>query len=451
MIVKGQALEQLLMRPGKAVRAVLFYGPNAGRVQEYAGRIVRSVVENVSDPFRIAHLTAADLNEDPARLADEAAALAMTGGRRVVRVRGAGDAHTEAFENCLDNSHGDSLIVVETGELAKTSRLRKLFESSTACAIGACYEETSADLEALVIGHLRQYGLSITSEAKDYLLNCLGEDRLVTRQELEKLVVYKGPRSTVPHTGNARDSKDIVEIVGIGDTKEILDTADGKDTINAIGVPGGVGGIGGGDTKDVRLAATIGGVEDTVDVLDTKATYDGVGGKDIYDGKGGRDIYGVRDGNISADASNRLVGLADVMACIGDSSTQDMEGICDAMALADLAALDSQIQRAYDAAVSTITILRVASNHMLRLQVAIASMEKGESGDMALRNLRPPIHFSRTPLVQRQLRLWNRARTARALDLLLDAEAACKTTGAPDLSLCRHALIQVALLVRRAA
>jgi DNA polymerase III delta subunit len=443
MIVKGQALEQLLMRPGKAVRAVLFYGPNAGRVQEYAGRIVRSVVENVSDPFRIAHLTAADLNEDPARLADEAAALAMTGGRRVVRVRGAGDAHTEAFENCLDSSHGDSLIVVEAGELGKTSRLRKLFESSAACAIGACYEETNADLEALVIGHLRQYGLGITSEAKDYLLNCLGEDRLVTRQELEKLILYKGPQRTLSHTGHARANKDVFETVDVGDTKDISDIADGKDTMDAIGVPGGVDGVDGvdgGDTGDVREVACILGIGDTVGVLDTKATYDGVGGKDIY---------GVKDGNISADASDRLVGLADVMACIGDSSTQDVEGICDAMALADLAALDSQIQRAYDAAVSTISILRVASNHMLRIQMAIASMEKGESGDMALRNLRPPIHFSRAPLVQRQLRLWNRVRAARALDLLLDAEAACKTTGAPDLSLCRQALIQVALLVRR--
>lgn len=459
MIVKGQALEQMLRRPAATLRAVLFYGPNAGRIQEYARRAVRAIVEDISDPFRVAYLTAADLKEDPARLADEAAALTFTGGRRVVRVRGAGDALTEAFVNCLDFVSGDSLIVAEAGELARTSKLRKLFETSPVCAIAACYEESDADMEALVIGHLRQYGLSITSEAKDYLLHCLGEDRLVTRQELDKLILYKGPRSILPNwagdgvgetrdtrdtrdtkdtkdTKDTRDTGDIHDAADIRDSYDIHDTADVRDAMDIIAIK---------DTVGVRDTIDTRGVGDTMGIIDARNTID------THDTAGIRDSFAMRDGRASGTPDNMQIELADVMACIGDSASSDLDSIYDAIALGDPVGLDRQIQRAYDSAISTIAILRFVSNHLMRAQMAMASVDAGASIDMALRNLRPPVHFSRTPLFRQQLRLWDSIRIARALDLLLEAEIACKTTGAPDLSLCRRALLQVAFLARRNA
>lgn len=483
MIVKGQALEQMLRRPAATLRAVLFYGPNAGRIQEYARRAVRAIVEDISDPFRVAYLTAADLKEDPARLADEAAALTFTGGRRVVRVRGAGDALTEAFVNCLDFVSGDSLIVAEAGELARTSKLRKLFETSPVCAIAACYEESDADMEALVIGHLRQYGLSITSEAKDYLLHCLGEDRLVTRQELDKLILYKGPRSILPNwagdggdgvrdtrdirdTGGIRDTRDTGDIrdglvvTGSSDIKEAMDTHnvhDAADIRDSYDIPDTVDISDTTDTADVRDAMDIRdtvGVRDTIDtrgirdimgIIDTRNTID------THDTAGIRDSFAMRDGRASGTPDNMQIELADVMACIGDSASSDLDSIYDAIALGDSVGLDRQIQRAYDSAISTIAILRFVSNHLMRAQMAMASIDAGASIDVALRNLRPPVHFSRTPLFRQQLRLWDSIRIARALDLLLEAEIACKTTGAPDLSLCRRALLQVAFLARRNA
>ena len=55
----------------------------------------------------------ADAQADPARLADEAAAISMMGGRRVVRVRDAGNDLTELFEGFLKDPPGDALVVVE--------------------------------------------------------------------------------------------------------------------------------------------------------------------------------------------------------------------------------------------------------------------------------------------------------------------------------------------------
>ena len=414
-IIKGKAVDQLLTRPGPNFRAILFYGPNEGRVREYAVQIAKTVVADLSDPFRICQLSAADLKDDPARLADEAAAIAMTGGRRVIRARGIGDAQTDCFANFLEYPQGDTLIVVEAGELAKTSRLRKLFESHSLCAIVACYEDSGADLDVLVTGHLRQHGLTINSEAKDYLLHCLGEDRLATRQELDKLVLYKWPhRQTNEQTGTAY----VIDGKGASNAKDIID---GKDILDIRDT---------GDIYDIGDVMDTNGVIDAADTKDTTDTRKNPGVKDIYDTK------------------DRHISIEDVRACIGDSSVQGLDGICDALGAGNIAALDNQLARAFEASMAPVAVLRSASNHLLRLQLTVAMLAQGNSMDAALRTLRPPVHFSRVDEFRKQMRIWSLARLARALELLLQGESMCKTTGAPDHSLCSKTLMQVAALAR---
>src|SRR5215469_16817826 len=98
MIVKSSDAERYVSRPPPGIVAVLVFGPDQGLVRERAERLVKSVVPDLADPFRISDLDEATLNGDPARLADEAAALSMMGGRRAVRVRGAGNALGKIFE-----------------------------------------------------------------------------------------------------------------------------------------------------------------------------------------------------------------------------------------------------------------------------------------------------------------------------------------------------------------
>ena len=90
-----------LRRPDPEIRAVLFYGPDAGLVRERADAVARTVCPDLRDPFRVAELTGAALAADPARLADEAAQISLMGGSRVVRVREAGDALAPLFGRFL--------------------------------------------------------------------------------------------------------------------------------------------------------------------------------------------------------------------------------------------------------------------------------------------------------------------------------------------------------------
>lgn len=196
MKVRPSEVARLAKNP-KGIVAALAFGPDAGLVREVAETLLKSVVDDLTDPFRVSDLDDSTLATDPARLADEAAAISMMGGRRVVRVRGAGAGATKALEAFLADPKGDALVVVEAGDLAKSAALRKRFEDAGNAAAIACYPDTPRDIAEVVRSALAEAGLRISSEALADATARLGADRGMTRRELEKLILYAHGQSEV--------------------------------------------------------------------------------------------------------------------------------------------------------------------------------------------------------------------------------------------------------------
>lgn len=138
MKLKPREIDAFIRTPDPAVQAILVFGPDQGLVQERCRQLAKTVLDDLTDPFRLTDISDADLRQDPARLADEAAAISMMGGRRVVRVRGAADGLSKTFKSFLENPAGDALIIVSAGELTPRSSLRKAFEDAKNGAAIAC-------------------------------------------------------------------------------------------------------------------------------------------------------------------------------------------------------------------------------------------------------------------------------------------------------------------------
>jgi hypothetical protein len=82
------------------------------------------------DPFALLRLDESDLAADPGRLADEIQALRLLGGRRVIWVEDAGDSLAKAIAPFSDARAVGNLVIAEAGSLAKSSKLRVLFETA---------------------------------------------------------------------------------------------------------------------------------------------------------------------------------------------------------------------------------------------------------------------------------------------------------------------------------
>jgi DNA polymerase-3 subunit delta len=190
MIVKSHEADKFVAAPPRTLQAALVFGPDSGLVQERAEKLLKTVVPDLTDPFNSVDMTEAALLDDKARLFDEAAAISMMGGRRVIRVRGGGNDLAPLFEPFLEEHAGDALVVIEAGDLPKNSALRKLFEGDKAAAAIACYADNARDLGDVVREELRGLGFALGPGAVEEAVSRLGSDRGVTRRELEKLALY---------------------------------------------------------------------------------------------------------------------------------------------------------------------------------------------------------------------------------------------------------------------
>ncbi len=185
-------VEGFLRRPDPEIRAVLLYGPDTGLARERADMLARAICPDLRDPFRVADLAASALAGDPARLADEAAQIGLMGGRRVVRVREAGDALAPPFARFLAETVADALVIAEAGDLPGRSALRRVFDAAPRAAAIGCYPDSARDLAQVIRDAFAAHRIAASRDATDFLVQHLGEDRMLTRAELEKLTLYAG-------------------------------------------------------------------------------------------------------------------------------------------------------------------------------------------------------------------------------------------------------------------
>jgi DNA polymerase III subunit delta len=213
MKIAGARVEALLRRPDPGLAAVLLYGPDEGLVRERARRLVRAVLPEPQDPFGLTELGADAVRAEPALLADEARALSLTGGRRVVRVRQASDQLSEACRALLDLPALAALVVVDAGDLRPSSSLRRLFEAAPKAAAIGCYRDEGQALAGTVHQQLEALGLRADPEAEAFLTLHLGADRGITMSELAKLDLYVGPAADA-RSPRRVSLEDVAAVVG---------------------------------------------------------------------------------------------------------------------------------------------------------------------------------------------------------------------------------------------
>jgi len=190
MKLEPRRLSAFLADPG-ATRAVLLFGEDAGLVRERAETLLRAVLGGaMDDPFRLAELNREEAAR-PGALAGEAAALALTGGRRVVRLRDATDTHATALKEALATP-GEALIILEAGELTARGKLRALGEAAPEVAVIACWRERGEELSGTIARLLREQGVQADGPALAFLAARLGEDRMLLRRAVEVLALYVG-------------------------------------------------------------------------------------------------------------------------------------------------------------------------------------------------------------------------------------------------------------------
>ncbi len=187
--IRGSEVERLLSRDIGSFSAFLIFGADVGLVSERVRRVVKAVVDDPTDPFQLVRLSGEDVARDTPRLSDEARTVPLFGGRRAVLVDSNGRNITAAVELFLETP-SPCPVVIEAGVLKRDAPLRRAIERSRFGASVECFPDGEREVAALIDAEVAGAGLTIAAEAKHLLASLLGADRLASRSELGKLLLY---------------------------------------------------------------------------------------------------------------------------------------------------------------------------------------------------------------------------------------------------------------------
>jgi DNA polymerase-3 subunit delta len=188
--VKAADVDRFVARPDPARPIVLVYGPDAGLVRERVEALVKASVDDTGDPFAFVRIEGDELAGNPSRLVEEAHTVPLFGGRRAVLVRAGSRNIAGAVETVIAAPSSECRVIIEAGDLKKTSPLRAAIEKAKVAAALPCYTDNDAAIGRLVDEELRADGLTIAPDARALLVSLLGGDRLASRSEVKKLALY---------------------------------------------------------------------------------------------------------------------------------------------------------------------------------------------------------------------------------------------------------------------
>lgn len=225
MKANANQIRTALDRPTSDIRFYLLHGPDEAGARALASKLARALGADVE---RI-DLEPSTLRGDPARLADEAAAISLFGGARFVRVEGMGEESLDAVQALLDASQAGNPVVAIAPGVKASGKLVKLAIAAPAALSFACYVPEGADAERLAEQMARELGMRLTAGVGARLVAASGGDRSVMARELEKLALYldAGPDRPRELDGTAMDA--VAADLGEGELNTAIEAViDGK-------------------------------------------------------------------------------------------------------------------------------------------------------------------------------------------------------------------------------
>lgn len=203
---KAAQTSAFIRSPDPRFVAALVYGPDASLVSERARELARSIARREEPQAEMVRLDDRDLAENPDILAVELQTRSMFAERRVVHVKAERRLSPEALKELLGGEL-DAALIVEAGNLRPNAPLRKLFEAGEWSIALPCYSDPGRDMGPLIEGELAAAGVTISRDARAYLMTRLGSDPGLARSEVAKLATYAG-------RGNEITTEDIDAVTG---------------------------------------------------------------------------------------------------------------------------------------------------------------------------------------------------------------------------------------------
>jgi DNA polymerase-3 subunit delta len=170
---------------------VLIYGNDAGGVRATAAQLIKVLMPQENE-MGLTEFSPEQLLEDESLLATELTSMGFFAEQKIVKIDDAKDEILPQIKAVLPHLSRDNFLIICAGELTPASKIRKFYEDSKELTALLCYKDDEATLRSFIGQKLREARITPDRDAMDYLVNNLGEDKMITNNELDKIITYLG-------------------------------------------------------------------------------------------------------------------------------------------------------------------------------------------------------------------------------------------------------------------
>ncbi|HVI05350.1 MAG TPA: DNA polymerase III subunit delta [Sphingomicrobium sp.] len=211
----GRAVDQ----PVPSVRFYLFYGQDEAQSRDLARRLLEALgaTKYVLAPSA--------LKSDPAMLVDEAGAMSLFGGKRLIWIEPATRDIEDGVAAFLSMPAVESPVVAIGGMLPRSSALIKIAESSQQALAFQTWLPDSAEAARIVSDLGRRFGLRISPSVAQRIADSSANDQAIAAQELQKFALYLGASPEAPKELDYGAVDEVGAGFGEGDFLRLADLA----------------------------------------------------------------------------------------------------------------------------------------------------------------------------------------------------------------------------------
>ena len=195
MKIQNFKIEQYCKDLSPVAPAILLYGQDYGLISDRSSLIINSFLNNLDEKqnsLNIIDISNSNLLQNPESLEMEVSSISLLSRKKIVRIKDASDALMKIIDDYFVYSHPDCLIILLSDSLSPRSKIRKFFEVHNDAVILPCYSDDKKSIISLISRALKKEDIIIDEKDIELFANYLGIDRLITKAEIEKAILYAG-------------------------------------------------------------------------------------------------------------------------------------------------------------------------------------------------------------------------------------------------------------------
>jgi len=201
MLIKENLLIQKFKEQKNHYSPILIYGPNEGLVRDNFLKLKE--IFNQSNAEEIS-FTGKLINDQPEALIDEIQTVSMFNDQKIIIIEQPIDKNIELFEEAFTALPDHTLIIILASNLTKTSKIRKFFENSEQYFSCANYEDDFRSNSQQIQNLEKSINKTLNRDIKNYLNQNLSSDRMISKNEIEKLILLYAENDQIPELENIK-------------------------------------------------------------------------------------------------------------------------------------------------------------------------------------------------------------------------------------------------------